>query len=412
MTSKVLHINISDAKGGASIAAYRLHNIMNNNSKISSKMLVLIKKTSDENVFEINSFSRYIARLSRLVNSFLGFFKNRYGLFSFGLIGSKLDNHPLVIDADIIYLHWINNGLMSWKSIFDIFSLGKNVVLFSHDMWFFSGGCHQSYGGGDIVLNNKKFHVFGLEYFNNRFLKKLVISSFEKKVNAYSNYENIHVIVPSSQFYNFAIKSNIISDLRLHFIPNILNTEKFLPNNLVNNKKIQVLYGALGGKDNPYKGWEDFVFFAETISRKLPNIVGFQIFGYDFDDDDLNNLPFNVTSHGVVFNEDSLIKIYQNTDYFIFPSSQESYGQTLVEAMSCGVIPIAYDVGIASDVIINFFNGVVVKSFSKKLLVNAFEELIKLDLNELKKNVRKTILNNQSKSLVLQKHLNLIFNIS
>ena len=60
---KVLHINFSDKRGGAAIAAYRHHEAMLRRG-IDSKMLVLDKTSNDPDVMVIqaNSFRRFVLR--------------------------------------------------------------------------------------------------------------------------------------------------------------------------------------------------------------------------------------------------------------------------------------------------------------------------------------------------------------
>ncbi len=59
-----------------------------------------------------------------------------------------LSNNDLVKEADVINLHWINEGFLSLKSILLLAALKKPLVFTLHDMWAFTGGCHYS---GDCV---------------------------------------------------------------------------------------------------------------------------------------------------------------------------------------------------------------------------------------------------------------------
>jgi len=47
---KILHISTTDIKGGAGIAAYRLHKSINLNSGVDSFMYVQRKSSSDDSV--------------------------------------------------------------------------------------------------------------------------------------------------------------------------------------------------------------------------------------------------------------------------------------------------------------------------------------------------------------------------
>jgi hypothetical protein len=65
---KVIHVNTTDIRGGAAIAAHRLHRELLKND-VDSKMLVM-KKSSDEKEIFIarnNNFEKHIFYMSYLV---------------------------------------------------------------------------------------------------------------------------------------------------------------------------------------------------------------------------------------------------------------------------------------------------------------------------------------------------------
>ncbi|MGI9159333.1 MAG: hypothetical protein ACR2K1_06240 [Saprospiraceae bacterium] len=78
--------------------------------------------------------------------SFLPFERDRSVRFSFSLanFGHDIRKHPLVQGADVLHLHWINQGFLSLQNIRQLATLGKPIVWTLHDMWAFTGGCHYS----------------------------------------------------------------------------------------------------------------------------------------------------------------------------------------------------------------------------------------------------------------------------
>ncbi len=399
---QVLHISISDGGGGAAIAAFRLHQLFNKNSSvINSKMLVLVKKTIDDSIHKLNFFQRQIARIGNILNNFLGRFYSRNDLFSFDLFGANINNHKLIKKADVLYIHWINNGMLDLRKIEKIFSLNKPVILFSHDMWYFSGGCHVSRECTNYLKDCKE-----CPYFKSILLKSLIHKNFRTKKRMYQKM-NLRLVLPSSNYYEKALRSEIIEVNKMKFIPNVLDIEFFTPPTNNFHNKIRVLFGAFGGKENPYKGWDDFVYFVNEINQKFIDQIEIFLFGYEFSQQELLDLPFIAKSYGVV-SQQEIVEIYHNADVFIFPSVQESFGQTLVEAMSCGVVPIAYNAGIASDVIENKKNGFIVNVGEKEKLVESFEALLKIGLASMKIEARKTIEKEFSHEKLFKQHLTLI----
>ena len=130
---KVLILNTYE-QGGAGIAAGRLQQALNQSG-------VQVKSLSAAAVG--NRWPFYAERLS-----FLPFERDKSVRFSFSLanFGKNILQHPLVQEADILHLHWINQGFLSLKGIRQLAALGKPIVWTLHDMWAFTGGCHYSRG--------------------------------------------------------------------------------------------------------------------------------------------------------------------------------------------------------------------------------------------------------------------------
>lgn len=62
--------------------------------------------------------------------------------FSAGTRGVDISRHPFVLWADVIHLHWVNQGFLSIRSLKKLQSLGKPLLWTLHDLWAVTGGCH------------------------------------------------------------------------------------------------------------------------------------------------------------------------------------------------------------------------------------------------------------------------------
>jgi len=56
--------------------------------------------------------------------------------------GFDITRLPEFQEADVVHLHWINQGFLSLRSIRKILKSGKTVVWTLHDMWPAMGICH------------------------------------------------------------------------------------------------------------------------------------------------------------------------------------------------------------------------------------------------------------------------------
>lgn len=85
---------------------------------------------------------------------------------------------------------------------------------------------------------------------------------------------------------------------------------------------------------------------------------------------------------------EELSTIYASSDLFVFPSTTETFGNVVLEAMASGTVPICSDQGGASSSIKNNHNGIICKScdsfdFSKRILnlINNQTELQRISEN-------------------------------
>lgn len=246
MIIKVLHVSIADSNGGAAIAAFRLHRSMNDSGVLESRMLVLFNGVEDKAVSSLSKREIMYTRFGNFINNkILCRGKREYGLFSFGLFGNDISNNQCVKWADVIYIHWINNGMLSWTTLEKVFSLNKPVFLFGHDMWSFTGGCHYSNG-----CENYLKECIACPFFTNKRLQSCIHSNYIRKRLAFMKWSNVKQIFPSTDFSHRARLSKIINTSKIFYVPNIIDTKRFVPNITIEraDQKIKILFGALGGK--------------------------------------------------------------------------------------------------------------------------------------------------------------------
>jgi len=403
---KVLHISISDAWSGSSIAAFRLHEGMKGIG-IKSKMLVLDKTRNDQDICSVNIIERYL--ISRIGLFYEKMLKKRskegMGSFSYSLFGTKLHRHSLVKESDVIYLHWINGGYMSIKSIESILGLNKIVVVVLHDMWFFTGGCHHSYGCEKYKEVCDDCHFFEKEI---GFIAS-VSNCFAKKGEVFSRYENMRIVAPSERFYKMACESKILQNKRVYMISNLINEKKFNARSRTRNNKYVILFGAMGGKSNVYKGWCFFVEALMLLPKDIRDSSVVVLFGYDYKEKDLLDIPLECRSVGVVKDELEMIKIYGQADVFVFPSVYESYGQTVVESMACGTPVVGFDVGVVCQLIKHKYNGYIAKYRDSEDLAIGIEYVLRNDgAIDMVKNSRDIIEECFNANDILRKHMEII----
>ena len=127
---RVLIINTSERIGGAAIAANRLMEALKNNG-IKTKMLVRDKQTDQISVVELKKSWWKVWQFiwERVVIWQANHFK-KHNLFAVDIAntGTNITALPEFTQADVIHLHWINQGMLSLTDIRRIIQSGKPTV--------------------------------------------------------------------------------------------------------------------------------------------------------------------------------------------------------------------------------------------------------------------------------------------
>ena len=116
---RVLIVNTSERTGGAAVAANRLMEALNNHG-VKARMLVRDKTDDDITVFTCGN--ELLNRWNFLWERFVIWVNNRFSrenLFKVSIANAGVDitKTRAFQEADIIHLHWVNQGLLSLKGI-------------------------------------------------------------------------------------------------------------------------------------------------------------------------------------------------------------------------------------------------------------------------------------------------------
>lgn len=339
---RILHINAGNLSSGAGIGALNIHLALLENN-IESKILFQTPPDNfiPEGYHYSNTLFRKIKRYlyTHLERLHLFYFTRKSkNLFSSSLVGIDLANHPLVKWADVIHLHWINQGFVS-LNFFE--KVNKPIVWTLRDMWPFTGGCHQSFGCIKFTDGCGKCPV--LDSSCNLDLSRIVYNAKLKRV------KNFQAIGISEWVTELALQSKLFKENKIdcYSINNIVQVELFrdippsensLASQIVTGKYL-ILVGAQDVSSD-YKGYR---FIRELFFQIDPQKFHWLSFG---DYDISNDFPAdqkNYTHFGYVKDFESLSKLYSLADVFLSASIAESFGKTIVEAQSCGTPVVCFD---------------------------------------------------------------------
>jgi len=371
MTIKVLHIVGGKFTNGAVKGAKILHEALLENN-IESKFVndtPLNTKRIDKNIFFVNYtylnilFNKICVLTEKVLKTlFLHSPRETFTLSFFGRDITKLEEYKT---ADIIHIHWLNQGFIKLSSISKI---KKPVVWTLRDMWAFTGGSH-------YTMDFEKYEKSKLS---------TIIKNFKKK----SYKKSFYFIAISDWLKNKALQSDVLREFNVDRIYNNIDLKKF--NNInkkqgkdflnINTDKKIILYGA-NNPQSKRKGWDIFIESLKKLDKSKYYLL---IFGNFWSHKTLDKIGFEYKSLGFIDDTKILNSVYSCADLFVASSIQDGWPKTFAEAMYCKTPVICFSNTSIAEIVNHKINGYVVQNFDSNQLKDGIEWLSRaIDNNNL-----------------------------
>ena len=348
---RVNHFSTSDIRGGASLAAFRMHKCVERSGFYESKMIVQRKYSYDESVYLGADFGDLLHKgMSKLSRVWL---RSQYGrdyTYRSGCnIGRAWKNVSTMWPADVYHIHWIQGGFINACSL-------KNtevpVVWTLHDMW----------------------PIYGLEHYPS-------VDHQERKGSTAG--ESVHRLIGSPHnLLSFhcttewmakqVLESPWGNHYKIYQIPYPLSNEFFDVENRaevrdylgIGSEEFVIVYGAINATGDKRKGYD---LLKQCLIRLVS--IGIRarllIFGCEFlneqDKQDLH--AFRPLCVGFIKEAARLAEIYSACDVMIVPSRIEAFGQTATEAQASGLPTVCFSGSGVSELIEDGQTGFVVPAF-------------------------------------------------
>ena len=346
---RVLIVNTSERTGGAAIAANRLMHALNNNG-VEARMLVRDRKTDSADVISIPQSWKLKGKfLWERGVIWLNNNLSKQNLFQVDIAnaGTDITGMDAFHWADVIHLHWANQGFLSLNDLERILASGKPVVVTLHDQWYFTGICHYSGNCDKYQTQCEKCPMLKGQKID------LAQRVFDRKRAIYEG-SNITFVGCSRWMADLARQSRLTQGHTVTNIPNAIDTDVFTPmDKTAARKKFNLpqdmrllLFGAQRITDKR-KGFRFLVEACEHISMHhptLPGNLGVVVLGGDAESVK-EALPLPVYTVNYLSNETDIAELYNAADLFVTPSLQDNLPNTIVEAMACGVPCVGFNVG-------------------------------------------------------------------
>ena len=402
---RVLIVNTSDRSGGAAVAANRLMMALNNHG-VKVKMLVRDKISDSLTIVALPKSP--LLHWNFLWERFVIYCRlhfSRKHLFEIDLAntGSDITRLPEFQEADVIHLHWINQGMLSLGTIRKILRSGKPVVWTMHDIWPATGLCHVTLGCRSFTSVCHQCRLLPGGGSDN----DLSTSVWRKKERMLDG-ESIFFVACSRWLAGEAKASGLLKGQKITSIPNPIDTHVYKPGDRMEARRRlglkedrQYILFASQRATNENKGM-DYLIEACRQLHDLPQVTVLILGGHA--EEVAPQLSLDAVPLGYVNDERRIVEIYQAADVFVLPSLSENLPNTIMEAMACGLPCVGFRVGGIPEEIDHKRNGYVAEYRNACDLANGIRwVLTSAKSDELSRDcVRKVTQNYSQQSVALR----------
>ncbi len=330
--------------------------------------------------------------------------------FSTGTTGDPFIARKLT-DFDVVNLHYINQGFLSLGQLEILARQRIPAVWTLHDMWAFTGGCHNSMSCDHFTGQ------CGDCFFMKKPAPKDYSHTVHRRKQALFGKLDIHIVTPSHWLARQAASSSLLRDKDIRVIPNPLSGKTFQPGDktalrrelgLPAGKKI-ILFAAAIASDYR-KGVQYLQEALEIIAAREPDSADkylLLVLG-NMKADARNGQGFESRYTGFVSDEKQMAAYYGAADVFVLPSLAENLPNSLIESLACGTPVVGFNVGGIPDIIQHRQNGYLARYKDAGDLAEGI--LFTLDpglQKELQQNARQSFLDNFEEQQQVTRYLEL-----
>lgn len=351
--------------------------------------------------------------------SFVPFERDKSVRFSFSLanFGNDLSRHPLVREADVLHLHWINQGFLSLKNIRQLAELGKPIVWTLHDMWAFTGGCHYS-GSCDHYRQT----CGDCPYLKAPSQNDLSNRIWRRKQAFFP--KNIQFVTCSQWLGEVARSSGLLKNYPVTAIPNPIDTDVFKPMPATERAAFRAARGVAPGAhlllfaamkvSEERKGFRFLQEALDLLKKQQPGLQLELLVLGKADPEALAALPYPVHALGLVQDQAALVQAYGAADVFAIPSLEDNLPNTVMESLACGTPVAGFATGGIPEMVGHGKEGYIAPQGDSRELAAAIFEILqgKTALEQYREAARRKVETHYSNAVVAERYMEVYKTVS
>ena len=179
----------------------------------------------------------------------------------------------------------------------------------------------------------------------------MIAAQHARKKELAASAADLTYVVPSLWLAERVRSSSVAAAKKVVCIPNTFDAALFRPKDRAAAKKAfgfdaerkVLLFGALGGTGNAYKGWPILCEALRSVPESLGG-VDLVVFGCAASAEK-TDLPLPVRFVGTIGDPGRMADLYNAADVYVLPSTAESFSNTTMESLACGTPVVAFGVG-------------------------------------------------------------------
>lgn len=280
-------------------------------------------------------------------------------------------------DPDVIWLHNIHGYYLHIGELFTYLrTCGKKILWTLHDCWAFTGHCVYF----DFIQCEKWKHGCHncpqTHTYPGSFLLDRSRENYEKKRLLFTGIPNLSLTVPS-HWLERRVQQSFLKAYPVEVIHNQVDRRVFKPS----PGDFRVKYGlenkiillGVASVWEERKGLKDFVALSKLLDDR------FQIVLIGLNQKQLSALPDGILGLPRTDNVGQLVQAYSAADVFVCPSTEETFGMTVLEACCCGCKTVVYR-DTACEEVAQMYGGIAVPRGAEYLR----DAILKLTMEETK----------------------------